>query len=193
MSESKRGAPESHERRTASVVGETAWQEPHVIALRGPTPASIGRNSWLIAGVLGLVVLAAFIVVSFISAINANSAIERMKTHGVPVAVTVGDCIGNIGGSGSNSAGFTCRGSYEVAGVAFHEVIGSMSTFSKSGTIVSGVADPNRHSTVELATAVRETSPSATAYIPSVVLAALLGALILLLRRRARRPERRLH
>ena len=192
MSESEREAPEFHERRIANAVGETARQEPHFVALRGPTPASIGPNSWLLAGLLGLVVLAAFIVVSFISAINANSAIDRMKAHGVPVTVTVGDCIGNIGGSGSNSAGFTCHGTYEVAGIAFHEIIGSMSAFSKSGTIVSGVADPNRHSTVELASAVRATSPSATAYIPSAVLAVLLGALILLLRRRARRPERQL-
>ncbi len=190
MSESKRGASEAHEQRAASVVGERARREPHVVALRGPTPADIGRNHWLLAAVLGLVVLAASIVVSFTSAVNANSTIVRMQTHGIPVTVTVGDCIGNIGGSGSNSAGFTCHGSYRVAGVAFHEIIGSMSTFAKAGTIERGIADPNRHNTVELASAVRDTSPSATAYIPSVVLAVLLGALTLLLGRFARRRGR---
>jgi hypothetical protein len=150
---------------------------------------SVGRKFWLLAGATGLVIFAVIIVVSFLSASHDNASIERMKTHGIPVTVTVNNCIGNIGGSGSNSAGYTCHGSYQVDGSTFHEIIGSMSTFSAAGTSVRGVADPSRHSTVELAFAIKESAPSPSAYVPGGLLTVLLVGLTLILLRVARRSD----
>jgi hypothetical protein len=163
--------------------------DDHVTSLRGPAAASVGRTLWLFAGALGLVLFAIALVVSFISATNDNARIDRMKAHGIPVIVTVVDCIGNIGGSGSNAAGYTCRGDYTVGGTTYRELIGSMTTFSASGTPVRGVADPSQHSTVVLASAIRTSVASPKAYVPPGLFTTVLVALTLALLRVARRSE----
>src|ERR1700689_1494602 len=117
----------------------SAPSEPRdVSSLRGPEAQPIGRNFWLVAGTLLIAVLAVIVTVSFISAANDNSRIDRLKSHGVSVVVTVTNCVGNIGGSGSNAAGYTCRGEYDVRGAAYREVIGSKTTFSAAGSTVRG-------------------------------------------------------
>ncbi len=103
-------------------------------SLRGAEAQHIAGRFWSIAGVLVLAAFAAIVVVSFVSALNDNARIVRLKDHGIPVVVTVTSCVGNIGGSGSNAAGYTCRGSYRVHGVRYEEVIASKSTLSAPGT-----------------------------------------------------------
>jgi hypothetical protein len=156
-------------------------------SLRGPAPASIGRRTWLVVGAIGLTIFAALVVVSFLSASNDNARIERMKNHGIPVAITVTNCFGNIGGSGSNGAGYTCHGRYKVGDVTYGETIGSLSTFVSSGTVVRGVADPSHHGSVVLAVVVKRSIASASAYVdPGLLTAALLfltGAFLYLVRR----------
>lgn len=88
-------------------------------SLRGPAPVSVGRRFWLFAGVLGLVVFALVLVVSFLSVTNDNARTDRMKSHGIPVTIAVTSYIGNIGGSGSNSARYTCCGNYTVSGTTY--------------------------------------------------------------------------
>jgi hypothetical protein len=163
----------------------SAPSEPRdVSSLRGPEAQPIGRNFWLVAGTLLIAVLAVIVTVSFISAANDNARIDRLKFHGVSVVVTVTNCVGNIGGSGSNGAGYTCRGAYDVKGVAYHEVIGAKTTLSTTGSTVRGVADPNRPSTVELASAVASSAASPSAYIVPSLLALLLLAVMAILYRR---------
>jgi hypothetical protein len=145
--------------------------------LRGAEARQFSRTFWTIAGAILCVVLAVVITVGFLSAARDNARIERLKSHGVLVTVTVSNCVGNIGGSGSNAAGFTCRGTYQVGGVRYREVIGSKTTFSSSGSLVRGVADPVRPSTIELASAVKASSTSASKYIVPSLLTLLLGAL----------------
>jgi hypothetical protein len=156
-------------------------------SLRGPAVASIGRRFWLVVGVIALLTFAVAIVVSFLSASNDNARIERLKDHGIPVAIRVTNCYGNIGGSGSNGAGYTCHGRYRVDGVSFEETIGAMSVFSSSGTLVRGVADPLQHSSVVLASAVRRSVASASAYLDPGLLAVVLLALTWALRYYSRR------
>lgn len=158
-------------------------------SLRGAAALGVGRNFWLFAGALGLVVFAAVLVVSFLSVANDNARIDRLKTRGIPVAITVTNCAGNIGGSGSNSAGYTCHGDYIVGGVTYHELIGSMTTFSASGADVSGVVDPSRHSTVVLSSAVRTSAASPWAFAPTGLTAVVFVALTLAFLRRARRSD----
>lgn len=153
-------------------------------SLRGPEAQRIGGRFWFATGAILLIAFAMAITVSFISAAHDNSRIERLKTEGVPVVVTVTNCVGNIGGSGSNASGYTCRGAYRVKGVSYQETIGSKSTLSSVGSTVSGIADPERPSTVELASAVARSSPSPSAYVVASVLALLFVALTLLFLRR---------
>lgn len=161
-------------------------------SLRGPAPVSVSRRFWLFAGAFGLAVVAAVLVVSLLSVTNDNARIDRMKTHGIPVTITVTSCIGNIGGSGSNSAGYTCRGDYTVGGATYREIIGSMATFSALGTTVRGVVDPSHHGTVVLSSAVRNSSASPSRYVAPGLLGIVLVALTLALRRVARRAENRI-
>jgi hypothetical protein len=154
-------------------------------SLRGPDARSINGRFWFVTGALLLVIFALIIVVSFISATNDNARIDRLKNHGVSVAVTVTSCVGNIGGSGSNAAGYTCRGSYRVNGVRYLEIIGSKTTLSITGTKERAVVDPARPSTIELASAVQTSSSSSSVYlVPSLLALSFVVLTLALLGRR---------
>jgi hypothetical protein len=159
-----------------------------VASLRGPTPVRVGRRTWQGLGLAGWLILSVAVAVSFVSAANDNARIDRMKSHGIPVTITVVDCAGNLGGSGSNGAGYTCSGDYTVGGVAFHEVIGSMNTFAATGTAVRAVADPAQPSEVVLASAVKESAASWKHFILPSLLALALVALTFVSLRAVRRP-----
>jgi len=134
-----------------------------------------------------LTTCAAVLVVAFVTAANDNARIERMKTHGIPVTVTVTGCTGNVGGSGSNSAGYTCRGRYVVRGVTYRELIGSLSTFAASGTTVHAVADPSKPSTVIVFSALEKTVASSGAYLRPGLLTGAWAALTVAYLRTVRR------
>jgi hypothetical protein len=151
------------------------------MVLRGAQPTPIGRGFWLIAGTFLCAALVVIVIVSFISAMNDHARIDRLKSHGIPVTVTVTNCEGNIGGSGSNAAGYTCRGQYRVNGMHYQEIIGSKTTFSAPGSTARAVADPDRPSTIELASAVASSSASLSVYWVPGILALLLAALSFIL------------
>jgi len=156
-------------------------------ALRGPAVARVGRGFWLVTSAVLLLVGAAVLLVSVISTVNDNARLSRLKSHGIPVTVTVTGCFGNLGGSGSNAAGFTCHGSYALKGVRYQELIGSMTTLTRVGTTVRGVVDPSHHDVVVLARAVRTSSTSSGSYVVEGLLAVLIVLLTFLLVRVVRR------
>jgi hypothetical protein len=158
--------------------------------LRGPEAAKVGRGFFVVAGAIVLVIFAAALVVNFISAVNDNDRIERLKTHGIPVMVRVVGCYGELGGSGSNAAAFACKGAYIIGGTTFIETIGAKSSFSDSGERVRGVVDPSDHRTVMLESALRATTASRTKYFVPGLLTLLLIALSGALLRFARRSRR---
>jgi hypothetical protein len=161
--------------------------EPHDVAsLRGAEAQRIGARFWFVVCVLVSIVIAVFIAVSFIAAVKDNTRMERLKTEGLSVVVTVTNCAGHIGGSGSNAAGYTCYGKYRVDGVRYQGVIGSKTSLSPTGTTVRGVADPSHPSTVELASAVAASSTSDSVYIVPSVLALVFVALSLIVARARR-------
>ena len=164
-----------------------------VTSLRGADAVSVGRRPWLVAGVIGLLAFALVIVVSFISASNDNARIHRLKSHGIPVVVTVTYCVGNLGGSGSSGAGYTCHGKYSVGTTHFRELIGSKSTFSAPGAKVQGVADPSQPSTVVLASEVRTSAATSSAFYAPGLLAVILLVLTLAFIRVTGRAKRLAH
>jgi hypothetical protein len=137
----------------------------------------------ILLGILA-VGLGVVIVVGFLAAGSDNARTTRLKTQGIHVQVTVVDCIGNLGGSGSNGAGYTCQGTYRADQRTYREVIGSMASFAKPGTVVAGVVDPSHPSTVVVASAVASSSTSATPYVVLIVLMVVelgvLGLIVLL-------------
>ena len=102
-----------------------------VSTLRGAGVNYDARRVGQVVGGLILVTLAALVVVFTVAGVHKNSQINRLHHDGVPVTVTVTSCLGLMGGSGSNAAGYSCTGSFTVdghryteslPGIGFHQV-----------------------------------------------------------------------
>jgi hypothetical protein len=137
--------------------------------------------------VIGLLGLAVLIVILFLAGASKNSQIDRLRQHGVPVDVRVSGCLGLLGGSGSNPAGYACRGSFTLDGHR-HSVDVPGNVLRAPGSIVRAVTvrdDPQLIDTVRaLAT---EHSSGRVFILPAVLLAVeLLALLVLVLVRRRR-------
>lgn len=195
MNEAQHDQAQSHDAVTSegATPGEPSSGES-VTVLRGGAAVGVGRAMWLYAGAVALLIFAIVIVVSFLSAANDNSRIDRLKSHGIPVTVTVTNCIGNLGGSGSNASSYTCSGNYSVGGTRYQETIGAMSVSAAPGAHVRAVADPSRPSTVVIASAVASSTASAKVYVAPGLLSVLLITLawwFLVVARRTRYSQRR--
>lgn len=160
-----------------------------VATLRGAPTAPPRTGPWRVVGTIFLVVTALTIVVGFASVARDNARVDRMKHHGIAVLVTVTNCVGEIGGSGSTNAGFVCQGSYSLRGTHYHETIGSMTTLAYYGTKVHAVADPAKPSTIVLGSALRTSSASAKAFVAPGLLGVVWLALVTALVRRQRRAR----
>jgi len=162
-----------------------------VVRLRGATAVGVGRRPWIVVGVLALALSAVVLIVSLASAANDNARVTRLKSRGIAVSVTVASCTGNLGGSGSNAASYTCSGTYRVKATTYHETIGSMSAFTTPGTHVAGVADPSQPSTVVLASSLRSASASGSVFvIPGVLVVLWIALAGLFINRLRRHPGR---
>ncbi len=136
---------------------------------------------------LVLVTLAVLVVVFTVAGIHNNRQINQLRDQGVAVEVTVTGCQGLLGGSGSNSAGYSCRGSYELDGRRYSEVLPGTSLHVPGSTIRS-VAVPGDPALVSPVSIVDSEHASDGVFIlPAVLLVILLGALggLVLLRRGA--------
>jgi len=102
-------------------------------ALRGPTPIRVGRRFWLVVGALVIVAVFAALIITTVSAASDNARITRMKDHGMGVALTVAYCTGNLSGSGTNIASYSCVGDYSVDGVKYRELVAGMTTYYATG------------------------------------------------------------
>ncbi len=139
--------------------------------------------------VLGIVLatLAVLAVAFTVIGIHNNRQIDQLRNQGVPVAVTVTSCQGLLGGSGSNAAGYTCRGAYELDGHRYNEVLPGTALHAP-GTVVRAVAVPSDPTLVSPVSVVDAEHASASVFIlPAVLLVVLVALLVVLvLRRRAR-------
>ena len=87
---------------------DVSTESGRVGTLRGATVSFNPRR--LVQGALGLVMvtLAVTAIVLTVAGIHSNDQINRLQTQGQPVTVTVTGCLGLLGGSGSNAAGYSC-------------------------------------------------------------------------------------
>jgi hypothetical protein len=174
--------------------GDTASHDADapISTLRGATVSVDARRAGQVVVGLILATLAVLGIVFIVVGINKNEQINELKHHGVAVTYVVSKCLGLLGGSGSNGAGYACQGSYTVDGRRVFENLPGSSEHAPGDRVraISVPSDPTLLSTPAIVDSERA---SASVFIlPAVLLGvgALLGLIVLLRRSRRRRTAR---
>jgi hypothetical protein len=158
-----------------------------VATLRGASASVDPRRAAQIAIGLILATLAVLGVVFVVVGTDKNDQINELKSQGVPVTYVVSKCLGLLGGSGSNAAGYACQGSYIIDGRRYFENLPGTSYHAPGDRLaaVSVRSDPTLLSTPAIVASDRA---SWNVFILPIVLlgAFVLLLLVVLLRRRAR-------
>jgi hypothetical protein len=146
------------------------------------------RAGQLVLGVV-LVALAVVAVVLLVAGIQKNAQSDALKHHGVPVDVTVSGCSGLLGGSGSNGAGYRCKGSYTFEGRHYERDIPG-SSLLEVGTVIRGVTTPGDPGLLSTPAMVDAQQSSWRVYLAPAILFAVLAmavVTVVLVRRRRNR------
>jgi hypothetical protein len=146
-------------------------------------PPDARRLGRIVLGI-GVLALAFVVVVLFVAGVQKNAQITRLQRDGVPVSVTVSGCLGLLGGSGSNAAGYSCKGTFTLEGHIYRETIPG-NTLRTPGTTLRAVTVPDDPALVDTAGAVAREHASWRVFIlPAVLLVVLaLGVIAGVLRR----------
>jgi hypothetical protein len=172
---------------------EPAGVEPadRVGQLRGAGVSVDGRRVGQVVIGIVLVTLLVLTIVFTLVGVHTNQQDDRLHDNGVPVTFTVTGCLGLLGGSGSNAAGYSCRGSYTLHGRTYSEPLPGDS-FHRPGSTVAAVAVPGDPALVSPTSIVVTEHSSASVFVlPIILFAALLVlvAVLLALHRRRQGPE----
>jgi len=166
----------------------TTSLEP-ITTLRGAGVEIDARRVGRVAAGVCLAALAVSVIALFVAGVHKNAQITGLRTHGLPVQVTVTGCMGLLGGSGSNAAGYTCRGTYTMGGVRYDEVIPG-DTLRPPGTTLRGVTVPGDPSLLSTARIVDAEHASWSVFVlPAILLTLLVLVAGTLLLRRIRVPK----
>ena len=176
--------PVPEDRRVAA--GQADTSSAALTTLRGAGVDVNVRRAGRVVVALCLVTLAVLVVVLFVAGVHKNDQINRLRAHGVPVTVTVSGCLGLLGGSGSNPAGYACRGTFTLDGHRYSEDIPG-NVLRPPGTKVEAVAVPDNPPLLSTRHDVATERASASVFVvPAILLAVLVLLLIaVVLRRRA--------
>jgi hypothetical protein len=154
--------------------------------LRGAGVQVDVRRAGRVIGALCLAALAVVAVVLLVAGIHKNAQINALREHGVDVTVTVSGCLGLLGGSGSNAAGYACTGTFMLQGHRYSESIPG-NGIRNPGTKVPAVAVPGDPPLLDTRHAVaNEHTSSGVFIVPTillVVLVLLVGGLVFRRRR----------
>ena len=176
---SRFGAPSHPDRSMTSAEPPKPPREPSgsdvpISRLRGPAVEfDTRRISRVVTGIC-LVGLAVLVVALFAGAAHRNAEISLLQDHGVPVAVTVTGCRGELSGSGSNAAGYTCTGAFTLQGHRYDEPIGGLTSFKASGQAIRAVTDPDDPRLLSTAVAVSRAHASSSAFAAPILLLVFL-------------------
>jgi hypothetical protein len=184
-------APESNHPDTpgptpAVPARRTGGDDQPVTTLRGATVnVDIRRAGQVVVGV-GLAALAVTGLILLIAGIHNNSQINRLRHHGVPVSVSVTTCLGLMGGTGQQGAGYSCTGTYTLDGTEYRQAIPGLA-FHAPGSTIEGVAVPGDPKLLTTPDQLSRQHASWTAFIiPGLLLLVVAVALVVLLLRRSR-------
>jgi uncharacterized membrane protein len=146
-----------------------------------------GRRVGQVAIGIMLVTLLVLTIVFTVVGIHTNQQNDRLHNDGVPVTFTVAGCLGLLGGSGSNAAGYSCHGTYTLKGKTYSEQLPGDS-FHRPGSNVPAIAVPGDPALVSPASIVATQHSSASAFVlPIILFVVLLVFVVLLLMLRRRR------
>jgi hypothetical protein len=118
--------------------------------------------------------------------VHRNSQINELRHDGVPVTVTVTNCLGLMGGSGSNAAGYSCTGSFTINGARYTEALPG-TLFHAVGATVAATVVPDDPALVSPDAILRTQHASNSVFVLPLVLLVVLVlfvALIAVVRRR---------
>ena len=153
-----------------------------VTTLRGAGVDVDPRRARLLVIGASVVVLLAVAAILLVAGLNKNSQASSLHEHGVPVTVTVTGCQGLLGGSGSNAAGYSCRGTYTFGGRHFEGAIPGTALFH-SGSSVRGVIVPSDPGLLSTPGELADQRASWRVFIaPVILLVVALAALAVLVR-----------
>jgi MYXO-CTERM domain-containing protein len=168
---------------------QTGEAADRVGQLRGAGVSVDGRRVGQVAVGLVLLTLLVLTVIFTIVGIHTNQQNDRLHNDGVPVTFTVTGCLGLLGGSGSNAAGYSCHGTYTLDGKTYAEQLPGDS-FHRPGSTVAAIAVPGDPALVSPASIVATEHSSAGVFVlPIILFAVLLLVVALLLVLRRRRPR----
>jgi hypothetical protein len=186
MTPSEQMAPEApaSRRRSAPPADVDASRDP-IMTLRGAgVEADSRRVGRLVVGA-GLVALTVLAIVLLAAGVQKNAQISSLRGRGVVVDATVSGCLGLMGGSGSNAAGYDCRGSFALDGRRYNEALPGSSLHAPGATlrIVTVPGDPSLVATIRDVATER---PSSRVFVLPAILFGALGLIVtaLVLKRR---------
>jgi len=154
--------------------------------LRGAGVQVDGRRVGQVVIGIVLATLAILAVVFAAVGVHTNQQDDRLHHDGVPVTFTVTGCLGLLGGSGSNAAGYSCHGTYALDGHRYREQLPGNS-FHRPESTVAAIAVPGDPALVSPASIVATEHSSASVFVLPAIMAGillLLVALLVVLRRR---------
>lgn len=163
-------------------------EEARISTLRGASVSVDGRRVGQVFIGLVMITLAVLGVVFIVVGINKNQQINELKDHGVPVTYVVSTCLGLLGGSGSNGAGYSCQGSYTIDGHRYSQNLPGSSLYAAGDHVkaISVRSDPTLLSTPAIVDA--EHASANVFILPAVLFGscALVGLAVLLRHRQQR-------
>jgi hypothetical protein len=114
-------------------------------------------------------------VTLFVAGAHRNSQVTALKTHGIRVIETVSGCTGLLGGSGSNAAGYSCRGSVSIGGKRYFEPVPGSDLYVP-GSKIPVVVDASDPGLVSSVSAVASEHATPTVFVlPAILFALFLG------------------
>jgi hypothetical protein len=98
--------------------------------------------------IAALLILAGVTAGSTLHELRTGLLVDRLRTRGQAVVVTVTQCRGLASGTGITAVGYVCSGSFTIGPAQHVSDIGGVSDLLPTGTPVAGVVDPGRPATL---------------------------------------------
>jgi hypothetical protein len=129
-------------------------------------------------------------VLFVVGGVRRNHQIADLRAHGVDAEMTVTGCIGLLGGSGSNTASYQCRGTLTLDGVRYEEGIPG-TIFRYPGSTVAVVVVPGDPALLAPADQFADEHTSAKVFVlPAVLFGVVVVVVVLMVVVRRRRRRR---
>jgi hypothetical protein len=156
--------------RAAAPSGTASPSHEPVSTLRGPSVGQVNvRRIGQILALIGLVTLVVLVVVFALAGAHRNSQISNLRTNGVTVDMKVSGCLVQIGGTGSNPAGYRCQGTLAVNGHRYTEPIPGLTHYAE-GQVIHVVVVPTDPALLATVHDLSREHTSASVYVLPIIL-----------------------